>query len=885
MVHLSNHWMKKTLNLFWENSTMAANWKNKAIKQIELFKNWSKTRRFHCVSCQSETPPSVQLDEGRFCQNCAIKRLKNNLLETVDIQDWRINKFADYLKKGSPADRLLVLYRIEEVLSIIGKNDGTKAFQLYQPLIRNLGYIHQHPLASGVRQAAHEAAVEVGESILPVMVCTTSQSSPVYYANVLLTAATIDPEDSKVQDLLKKAANNSSSSVKKILLSAFEHIEESWILPLLNIMRHDDNIKIQEKALELYNGIIKDTTEEQNSVNQIQPPKELIDSISINYKNDDLKMMYDTYLHLFFDMSFFGMINRVIRSKLKKLDMVIALSILLSDRHNFWLLMNAMNDDVYTVFERLAWEGGELSGDTLNRTLNEKISHYKEEFIRDRVYIKSEFNIKYSIFKVRKVHKMSREHGWINDYQLSLPDKIREYSQQYLPKPKYYELIGLPDDPENCQIFCDCYAIVQQLPLIVHYVKGYKISVDQNSGKPTKLTVTNMHDSCSIQEFYPSGKNEEKFLRTNIIACFFFLMKTSDLKFDKSMLPEELLKEMMMHLLSGNDRYDNTFRTFSFLTYLKNWKKITNSFQNDNQYQLEINFRNNIWNVLKEIPEKQWVSVENIIKYCYFHNRDIRIAHPYMVSQYVHFAPSRSINGKWENVKGKTYVSEASFASVITVPAVKMYLFFLASFGMIDIAYKPPENDEIRAKSRPYLSEYDGLEYVRLNALGEYLLGKSTSFNFDAEKITAQVTLDEDRLIAYLQGNDPVKKMVLDKIALMIHEGCYRVNYQVFLKDCQSKKDIDNKIQLFYEYISKDPPEIWQTFLDDIRSKKDPLEEKMNLHVFKIKNNQELIELIARDEILRKLVLIAEDYHILVSEHNIKKVQHRLGDFGFFMDV
>jgi hypothetical protein len=862
---------------------MATNWKNKTIKQIELFKNWSKTRRFRCALCQSETPPSIEMPEGRLCLNCSMKRLRDNLLGTVDIQNWRVNKFSDYLRKGSPADRLLVLYRIEEIMSMIGKNDGTKAFQLYQPLIRNLGYIHQHPLASVVRQAAHEAAVEVGESLLPVLVCTTEHSSPIYYANVLLTAATIDPENSKVQNMLKQAVSKSSASVKKILLNAFEHIEESWIVPLLNILRDDENKKIQEKASELFDGITKDTTEEQSRVKNVTPPRELIDSINASYKVDDLKLIYDTYLYLFFDMSFFGMINRVIRSKLKKIDMVLAFATLLCDDKNFWLLMNAMHDDVYTVFERLAWEGGELSGDVLNRTLSEKVSIVKEEFVRDRVYVKSEFNINYSLLKVRKVHKMSREHGWINDFRLSLPDKIREYAQRYLPKPKYYNLIGKTEDPESCEIFCDNFAIAHQLPLIIHYIKGNHIAFDHYSEKPAKNVLNEMNARCSIQEFYPSGKFEEKLIRTNIIACFLSLML--DESSSKSLPPEELLKKMLDHFFSGKDHYDNSFKIFSFLIYLKNWKKLTDSIQKDKQYQLEVNFRKNIWNVLKDIPEKQWISVENIIKYCYFHNIDIRIAHPYMVSQYVHYSPSHYINGSWENVRGKTYVSESSFSTVITVPAVKMYLFFLASFGIIDIAYVTPENNEIRAKNRPYLSEFDGLAFIRLNALGEYLLGKSKTFNYDPRQLTAQVILDEDRLIAYIRGNDPVKKMVLDKIALMIHEGCYRVNYQIFLKDCRSKNDIDNKIQLFYDYISKEPPKIWQTFLNDICSKKDPLEEKMNMLVFKVKSNQELIELIARDDILRKLVLIAEDYHVIISEHNIKKVQHRLGDFGFFMDV
>jgi hypothetical protein len=452
-----------------------------------------------------------------------------------------------------------------------------------------------------------------------------------------------------------------------------------------------------------------------------------------------------------------------------------------------------------------------------------------------------------------------------------------------LPKPKYYELIGIEEDPKSCQIFCDNFAIVHQLPLLVHYIQSQNLAIEQNTDKPTKMSLNSMNISCSIQEFYPSGKHEEKFMRTNLIACFLYLM--SDKSNVKSIPPEQLLKEMLDYFFLGKEQYSYTFNTFSFLTYLKNWKKLTNSFHTHSQHHQEVHFRENIWKVLEGMSESQWISVDNIIKYCYFHNIDIRIAHPYMVSQYVHFSPSRYINDRWDNIRGKTYVSESSFSTVITMPAVKMFLFFLASFGIIDVAYIPPENDEIRTKNRPYLSEYDGLKYIRLNALGKYLLGKSKSLNVDTEILNAQVILDEDRLIAYLRGNDPVKKMVLNKIALMIHEGCYRVNYEIFLKDCRSKKDIDNKIDLFYEYIAKSPPDIWQTFLEDIRSKKDPLEEKLNLHVFKIKDNQELIELIARDEILRQLVLIAEDYHILISQHHIKPVQQRLGEFGFFMDV
>ncbi|KPA18009.1 hypothetical protein MHK_001773, partial [Candidatus Magnetomorum sp. HK-1] len=196
-----------------------------------------------------------------------------------------------------------------------------------------------------------------------------------------------------------------------------------------------------------------------------------------------------------------------------------------------------------------------------------------------------------------------------------------------------------------------------------------------------------------------------------------------------------------------------------------------------------------------------------------------------------------------------------------------------------------PQNDVLRIKKRPYFTVYDGLQYVRLTDLGAYILGKTETYEFDKSKISAEVILDEDRLIANIKGKDPIKQMVIDKIADMIHDDCYRVNYKTFLKGCRSTKEIDHKIEMFYKYISKEPPPIWQSFIDEITAKKDPLTEKENMRVFKVKENKELIDLIARDEKLRKYVLISEDYHILIENLNVPLVQRRLETFGFFVDM
>jgi len=860
----------------------AKGWKTKTIKHIELLQSWSKTRKFHCISCKSETPPSIKMTEGRLCQACAIKRLKDNLMHGIDIQNWSINQFANYLKNGSPAERLLVLYRFMEVISIVGQKDGTKAFQLYQPLIRNMAYINQHPLSTTIRQVAHEASVEVGESLLPILVSTKGSSSSVFYANALLTAASIDPENVEVKRMMVKAARESSASVKKILLNAFSAIDESWIVPLLDILRNDKNTKIKEKAQMLYFELVPEEAMSNSKVVPVQVNPDLVEEIKNTYPAEQLKMLYDAYLHLFFDKSYFGMLNQVIRSKLKKVDLIHAYACLMSNEENFWLLMNALPEDVYSVFERLAWEGLEFSAEELNKSLQEKISFHTDTEKDKQVSTKTQLNPKYSLFKSRKVQKAVYGQGWINDYYISLPPIIKASAKKYLPKPKFYELIGISEDPENCEIYQDDGNILHQLPLILSYAEANDYFLDDHVEKPTKKILDGIIGNCSLQEFYHSGKPNEKYLRSNIIAFFMSLENIFfPKKFDR---PEHQIKHMLFTYLKGEDSLVNNVKILPFLTYLKQWKKIFEQYPEEYHFEKELNLRNNLWRVLKQAPKDQWISVENIINHCYYRNISMEVIHPYIASQYIFFSPCRYINDKWQD-PCKVYLSEAYYSSAITIPAVKMVLFFLASFGIIDIAYRSSHNDKIRVKGRNYLSEYDGLEYIRLNKLSEYVMGKTDQYEVNqAENVSSEVILDDSHLIAYYKGKDPVKRMILEKMALRIHEGCYRVNYQIFLKDCQYTKDIDNKINLFHDHISSDPPKIWKDFIKDILSKKDPLEEKPNYHVFKLNDNQELVELIARDEQLRQYVMMAEKYHILVPVDKIHLLQKRLANFGFFMD-
>ena len=126
--------------------------------------------------------------------------------------------------------------------------------------------------------------------------------------------------------------------------------------------------------------------------------------------------------------------------------------------------------------------------------------------------------------------------------------------------------------------------------------------------------------------------------------------------------------------------------------------------------------------------------------------------------------------------------------------------------------------------------------------------------------------------------------MVLGQFADKISENCYKVSCGSFLKACDTQEDINDKIGLFRKQMPAKLPRIWEDFLNDILNKIDPLIPEPTLSVFRLKEHPELIELMARDEVLQKCVLKAEGYHVLIPVQNLNKVKKRLEAFGYFID-
>ena len=118
-----------------------------------------------------------------------------------------------------------------------------------------------------------------------------------------------------------------------------------------------------------------------------------------------------------------------------------------------------------------------------------------------------------------------------------------------------------------------------------------------------------------------------------------------------------------------------------------------------------------------------------------------------------------------------------------------------------------------------------------------------------------------------------------------ISKNMYKVTNESFLRQCSDKKDIDNNVSLFKEYVSAGLPPVWKTFFDQLARKCKLLTKpKKKYQLLQLPPaDKELQRIVLGDPTVRQYTLKAENYHILVEQENLKKVCDALKKYGYLL--
>lgn len=232
-----------------------------------------------------------------------------------------------------------------------------------------------------------------------------------------------------------------------------------------------------------------------------------------------------------------------------------------------------------------------------------------------------------------------------------------------------------------------------------------------------------------------------------------------------------------------------------------------------------------------------------------------------------------------KNTYDEVDVLSENIIKELTYPFMKGFIFMLAVYGMVEIAYsKEPAPDAT--------CFYDTLKYVRLTALGEYALELTEKYEQPKTDTNTKFfeLYDDNLMVKSLLETNPYES-VLSNMSTAISKKLYKISYESFLEGCTCKSDITNKINLFRDYICKEPPANWEQFFKDMEQRCKPMkapQKKYSLLQIPA-DNKELQRIILSDPTIKKYSLKAEGFILLVETSNKGKVVDALKKYGYLL--
>jgi hypothetical protein len=603
----------------------------------------------------------------------------------------------------------------------------------------------------------------------------------------------------------------------------------------------------------------------------LQKMKETVEK---NYTNDVLLRLSSLFLYSFLlarhkDFEEALGAPQQISKRMKKAQLVEQVATVFSSRILFEQLMSVLPSDVTRALSILVWEGMKKVGELEKELKTEIFVRPQQE--KGRMFYSYEHmkNVKgpflFFCFRDRGYDFYYSYQDFSPDrYTIFLPDEIRKVLKTYLTPPEGYYLTPLDAIAKTDFIYKSEGEIFKELPLYYEYIRQGHMQLSKD-GKPTKASLRHLKQSSAVREFYEGGSKDLELLKTNFMVAMVQII----MKEEKPKDPLGLLKQLFnsysaqggISWIMNNLLFHIKVKAGSSIYYLDGKRKLNAS----------------VLSLLKDLPTGQWISIENLLRFILLRDIDLAPVDISSASRFLYYSGQ-------DRYDQKAFIDSAIYQDAVIAPLVKGSMFLFATFGLVDIAYDFPANKVLKQKGEQYLSIFDGIKYVQLTELGAYLSGRTSEYTRPIqEEKGAEVILDPNRLIITLHGEDRLKSMILERFANKISESRYKIDYSSFLKECSSKKDITQRIKLFKTEIVSKPPQVWLEFFDRVLSRVHPLTSQETLKVYKLSPDKELIHLMATDSILKKYILKADDFHIIVELSNFPKVRQRLESLGYLI--
>lgn len=591
-------------------------------------------------------------------------------------------------------------------------------------------------------------------------------------------------------------------------------------------------------------------------LNEQQLLANIIAEIQQLYTADPLKTIYnDAYMPFF---QHYGQ-NDARRRRLEELGgfakgqtkeaLIGKIAIVYLDKEIHEAFLNYLPDPVRKLFMHILWNRIPLTVDQAEKICGESLVMNETGSYGYRVTKLKEAFYCLSWFAPGYLKSVSYGYYYSSEKKpIGMPESLAIAAQRFHEQPPEFHFRTLTEPEGAAWVFQDKGRIIPAMTTLISWIQQKTIPYS-STGKPNVSTYKRFSVALGNVNFFGSGAKPLANARAEtiypVISRFI----------GKSSLPDGKISiGAIWRSLSTYEKLD--LNIFADYLGFKGTNRLNNHYVS--------NFQQKLKDLIAMIPEEGWVPVKALM---YELIKKDPIIDVYPVSNITYSVIDKSIGER---------ISPQSVLYGFTVPYYKHVLCVLGGLGLLDLAFDGEE---------PEMPVYQSLKYVKLNAFGAYITGRTQVYvpESDANQ-TFNIHLDEQTLVIRLDSDIENAETLLAEFAKPLPGRRFRVSPDVFLKDCKNAKDIKAKIARFKFFVGVELPPLWSGFFNTLLQRAQTVAEESGYNVFILHaEDRELISHVARDPVLREICIKAENYHVLVEKENTAKFKTRLRELGYLI--
>ncbi|MFN3488112.1 MAG: hypothetical protein ACK4YV_03220 [Emticicia sp.] len=520
--------------------------------------------------------------------------------------------------------------------------------------------------------------------------------------------------------------------------------------------------------------------------------------------------------------------------------------------------LSNLDQDVRKVWEFLVWKDEVSDEEILNETGISITIRTEKSSYNNKKYIEKDLRKDFMALAIDTDSNYSyNSNSYLKTFTAELPIELRRVAKNFYDKPLHYNFIPLKEAPKTTYISSSENEIFVNLPNLLSYNQQGNIKVS-GPGKVMLNTLGKIRKTLNINEFYPDTSSKDlqqlkTYLLSSMVVC------------ENKAKKEETFTGILKNY------FEKTY-TKKYASHVHILTSLKGSHNLYNVNDIETNFIE----VTKHLPINEWVSIKNFVDFASFRSYNFQISTIHEMCNYLTYEVEEKYG------KEKKSIKKSNLKTFIEEPILKGNIMLWSCYGLIDIAYDDIDTTEL---GKTYFSVYDGIKALKLTNLGAYILEKVNQYEAPKVKKSYELSLSTENLIILVDGETSMTDNLLATYADKIGSNRYAVSNESFLKSINSKKELKIKIDIFKQVIGTDLPTNWKTFFSILDKKIHPLTPIEEVLVFKIPSDDpELIKLLIQNPTIKKLLIKAEDYQIIVTRKDYPTLKTKLKAFGYLLN-